>query len=392
MIKVSSVHRFFVLYIFTSLLLPFFPNTIGLRFDQFFLYSFGIMFFIFFGRVKNLLKIPFKFFKIITPLFFIFLISFLSHFYNQNSFQNILSTIENLINPIFLFILFIVIFYCDRYRTDLKNRLIKSLILFLIVNTIFQIISAFFDVSSIMNFYGANEEDSVWQRSYNLNRYIGFFSQPFEAGLAYSIGLLIILKKDIVLKNNFLLKFFIIVGGLITYSKFFFITLFLLFVGYFFKNDLKKVFIVSFVLIGPVIILNIDLIYDIFNLILFTRFQDGTVIYGLSYIYENHFFFGLGLVPLLNGEAFDSAYLQIFAISGIFGLILYLILLFKSSILVSNSNSQKFINLIFLIIIFFGSLGGPIFTANKANIFVITYIILYNKLYQEITNNKYEKI
>ncbi|MDA9827703.1 hypothetical protein N9C11_05635 [Flavobacteriaceae bacterium] len=260
--------------------------------------------------------------------------------------------------------------------------------MFLIVNTIFQIISVFIDVSPIMNFYGVNEESSVWQRSYNLNRYIGFFSQPFEAGLAYSIGLLIILKKEILYKNNFLLKLFITVGGLITYSKFFFVTLFLAILGYFFKNDLKKVFIVSFVLICSIIILNIDLIYDIFNLILFTRFQDGTVIYGLSYIYENYFFFGQGLIPTVNGEPLDSAYLQIFAVSGIFGIIFYLILLFKSSILVSNSNSQKFINSIFLIIIFFGSLGGPIFTANKANIFVITYIILYNKLSQEITNNK----
>lgn len=390
MIKVSSIHRFFVLYIFTSLLLPFFPNTIGLRFDQFFLYSFGIMFFIFFGRFKNLLKIPFKFFKIISPLFFIFLISFFSHFYNQNSFQNTLSTIENLINPIFLFILFIVIFYCDRNKVDLKKRLIKSLILFLILNTIFQIISVFLDVSQLMNFYGMNEENSVWLRSYKLSRYIGFFSQPFEAGLAYSIGLLIILKKDVIRKNNFLLKFFITVGGLITYSKFFFISLFLVVLGYFFKNDLKKVLIASFLFTSIVVVLNFNLIYDIFNLILFTRFQDGTVIYGLNYIYENYFFFGQGLFPFVNDEPVDSAYLQIFAVSGIFGLIFYLILLFKSSILVSNSNSQKFINSIFLIIIFFGSLGGPIFTANKANIFVITYIILYNKLFQEITNNKDE--
>ena len=100
MIKASSIHRFFMVYIITSLLLPFFPNTIGLRFDQFFLYLFGIIFLIFFGRLQNLFKIPYKFLKFILPLFFILLISFLSHIFNQNSFQNALSTIENLIKSL----------------------------------------------------------------------------------------------------------------------------------------------------------------------------------------------------------------------------------------------------------------------------------------------------
>jgi hypothetical protein len=114
--------------------------------------------------------------------------------YAPESSYKLVSSLENYIQPIAVIALVLCWTSFGSY-TELSgffNRLCRVFILLLCLNSLLAILSIFFDLYFVVRPFVEScfGSTSVAQEGMTMGRYSGIFNQPFESGVAYSLGVL----------------------------------------------------------------------------------------------------------------------------------------------------------------------------------------------------------
>ena len=376
------LNRVLVTFMICSFIFPAIHFFIALRVDQLLAYVIFLLNIIHFSFDPQRFLISKRNFWIIIFFLALVLLALLSSLINGIGINTqILAALDNLLNPAVITFFLIVLLSHRKYEPLRFQYVVNCIVYFLVINSCFSLLSMFIDVTWFVNsYYGSGDPDasSVWQRSYVLNRFIGFFSQPFEAGLAYSSGLLIFLR-GFSLKNKlnyWIIGCTIVLGGIISTSKVFYLTGFMIVLFEIFKNNLKVLAIFFILFIGFIY----NLLIDAIQFLLYSRYvETSNFIDDVMHIWNANSLLGLGLVSSVSDNALDNAYLQIFMFSGLSGVIIYLILLIRMRPAVTSNLRHRSFNLIFLVLLVLGGLGSPTITANKANFFLLFYSVYYGR-------------
>lgn len=270
------------------------------------------------------------------------------------------------------------------------------------------VLSLFLDLSWIESFYSVGGEAGVWSQAKSLGRYTGLFNQPLEAGVFYSTALFVVVFiTHSSVKVNWNKTFFlvlIVAGGALSLSKNFMVvgsvlSLYLLY------SLSKKVFFRTLVVA----------LFAIFLIgLAFLTFSEDSLYFieSLIDIYEND-----GLMSAMTAGRFggfegektdveilfsrlfdispltgfgvntqlplDNGYLEYGYQGGIFAMMsnvmFFVVLLFYSLRSVSDYSKLLFVLAIYGLI---ASMGGPVITANRANIsyvFCICICLYYSR-------------
>ena len=245
---------------------------------------------------------------------------------------------------------------------------------------------------------------TVAERAFRSARYTGIFSSPLEAGLYMSVGLL--LSAYLVVNNykkilGYYGLIFISFGGLMSVSKVMIVGIILtvLFLLWNLKkrNYLKICFIFIFFSLLVFILNTIYLDYfeplkniqkyypwnwnedtDVLKLLTAKRFsnnEEGTLIIKFR---ENPMIFGGGF---RNYGTVDSAFLEVWLIGGVIGLLLLSLILIYP--IYKGWRNKKFIDgklMFFLGLLFtIASIGAPAITKNRVSIvyFIILSVLIF---------------
>jgi hypothetical protein len=247
----------------------------------------------------------------------------------------------------------------------------------------------------ILGFWVHTDIDGVWAQSLVVGRYNGIFNQPLEAGVFYGTGALaatyllhIGRHKNLI----FLALILIFIGGAATFSKNFVVLgagLSILF-AYWTRVASKIQVVILGIFVFSIIFValqrNPDYLESFYQL-----YADGGILLAVTAgrlgsqdtevsllfgeLWSNgSWLSGLGLgsyIPLDNG------YLEYFYQGGIVSLAGYLLFLF-CFLLISVVN-LKFTagKLLFILVVFIAlaSIGGPVITANRANLVLILLLV-----------------
>lgn len=258
---------------------------------------------------------------------------------------------------------------------------------------IISIYSVFFDSANFLSHWVSNnEEDSVWVQANSLGRFTGLFNQPLEAGVFFftsSICSLIIchIKKTFDLKYSIFLCFSII-GGLLSLSKNFSLLGIPLLLFFCLKTRMigyKKAILIFL----PAIILIASYLFIFNNAYLesfITLYSDDGLLSAVSAgrygsdgadvansfndVLNGHLGLGFGLGSKLP---LDSGFLEYLYQGGIFSLIGYI--LFIGRLFIQSVSIKPLLekNVSFIVCLYMigASFGGPVITANRANIILI---------------------
>lgn len=379
---------------------------LGLRLEHLLIYSFFLLILCSFKSTYNR-----TLFLSMLPLLFSFLITIFFDLITGVKIREggVFSSIDNLLEPVLL--IFIFSYFLNKSFDDKDFKILLQLIVFISVFAGFiSLLTIFFDLEFILKFFVSDIEgdESLWKQVLSLGRYTGFFSQPLEAGVFFtgSFFSLIYLRKIYFIKNwVFYFSFFVIfIGGVISLSKNFYIvglgmTFFLY--GQLSSWTLKKYLTIIFVSFSFFSSILFFFIFDFGNYLnsLFSLYEsegltnaitagrfggDGiTDVELLFYKFLNEgFFMGFGLgthLPLDNG------FLEFAYQGGIFALIGFLLFIgfiFVKALFNYKKATSKFL-LVLILYILLSSIGGPVLTANRANIIFIFLIsatlVLSNK-------------
>jgi hypothetical protein len=338
---------------------------------------------------------------IIIILIILFLIPFMMLLYNNIYTLKTLASIENYLQPIAVII---IVCYGCKHNNLRINKLIYLFLFLLCLNTAFSVISIFIDTDKAMSFFlrtGSTEGViPVGLSVMSQSRYTGIFNQPFTAGLAYSVGLIVIMYLYSCKKSHFflgLLTIIVFIGGIITVSKVFFplscfIALYMLFQYKAIMNIL--ILLGLFLIVLSVLPLFWDNMYFSRLLVipnsvnafleLYTSGRLGISNVNFNYaeiIYNDSFFIGYGYAT--NTYAPDSAYVDYLSQSGVIGVCLYIALLgylgfsvFRSRI---NRNQKILLRGLFYLLILSG-VGAPVLTINRVSIIIL--VLITSLLYQ----------
>lgn len=376
----------------------------GFRSDHFFLYStFLILLFYFIWCCKldaEILKLSFLF---LSPFVSILISDFIvKPNYRDASF---LQSSENILNPFIIF--FVYSFFISKLN---KFLFYKYFMVFSFIVSFLSIYSYFSPNAFIFNFFttDVNDENSVRYQSFLIGRYLGIFNQPIEAGLFHGlVGIFLtylflikIFNKPILI-SAFFLNF---VAGLLSLSKTFYILslLIILLMLFVFNKKMVLFYITAFLCLlffilflffkGNSYFLSLFSLYDDYGLIMALsagRIGETTDVINLfKNVIEFSPLIGFGFgthLPLDNG------YLEYFYQGGCFAVLPILYFLFSQLYKFSkkfNSNEGKFM-ICFYIFLIIANLGGPVFTANKANILVIGLITIHNINVNKTWNKSY---
>ncbi len=221
-------------YIILSLILisafgPYIFRNSGVRLEHLIIYPLAVILLI--RYFLNPKKATPRIYHIILTLWLllIFWLILITYFTKETFSFFIIAEMENMIQPLAL--LFILGELLKELSFDEQIKFLKVaawvIIILLALNAILSIATIFVDTWSIVHWFlrGDNFLETVWGRSLTNGRYLGIFNQPFEAGLAYSIGLLLwvylLLRQK---AGSFLLLnvgILLIAGGLLSISKVF---------------------------------------------------------------------------------------------------------------------------------------------------------------------------
>lgn len=386
----------------------------GIRVDQLILYPSSVLFFLISALTKQ--KILKKYFNIFILWLFIVVVGLIVTIvtYSDGEIFKIIGDTESFVQPLALMVLFmfLTIKPSELNVSNQLQRAGKVLIVMLSLNTVFIFVSLFTDITRIgLYFWGGTEDLSVAARAMTNGRFSGIFNQPMEAGVMYSIGLLIWLylsEKIRITKLRYIIGLcLIVIGGLITVSKvFLFGGLPLFFIGLLFnKKKSRMIFSLTFWLIMLGYIANLFLIktwsgYDyllrfsnsnenFIQLITAGRYggQDSELSIYFSEVWHSSPIYGRGFGVT---HTYDSGYFRVFAVGGSIDLIVYLVILlgfivFGLKFLRQNrfkSESKLFVMLVILII---GSdFGSPTLTLHRITIVLWIFIgMLYQYYYAE---------
>lgn len=312
---------------------------------------------------RKAFKIPSVFFLTFFFSTLILIVASFSSLRNNLSLVDNINAFNNLIAPLLVLTIFSG-FLNNPIRIELIRKIQNHIVFLVLVNSIIALISIFLDFSIVYQFIQGSET-SVLIRSYNLGRYLGFFLQPFEAGVIYILGTYYALE----LKFNWKISLLIIISGILTHSKVYYLFLPLL-------VFLKLNFRWRVILFAPIVSLLIGVMItyhsEVYSYILEPRFgirsDFGQIV---SYIVRDNFFAGLGVVSNPFDSPVDSSYLHIFVTSGLFGLFTYCLIMvylfFNNIVLWGFKNGS----ILLFFLLFLCALAGPVFFSFNLSFFVL---------------------
>lgn len=302
------------------------------------------------------------------------------------------ASLDNILQPALLVFIYACLLEKSSIEAVLKSG-VTVLVWSAVCMACIALLSFFFDISEFTQYFVSRDgmvEESVWYAATNVGRYSGIFNQPLEAGSFYSTALigLVMLNRLFEYKG---LKYiiamgFICIGGLLSLSKSFVVlgviistVLFLsfghrrwyiyllallslvlgfFFIAYFFSNNAYRDSFVS--------------LYQndgFLALVTAGRFgsEDTEVQRLFTLFFQDGFFsgFGLGAQATLDNGFLEYAYQ-----GGMLALFLYC-LFFVIGLTYSISNFDiGYSRVVFALLIYglLASVGGPVLTANRANI------------------------
>jgi hypothetical protein len=356
--------------------------------------------------------------------------------WNGTGLKAIVAELDNFFEP------FIVMFACyllleKKTKLQMEERfekVAKTLVGFLIVNTFLSLISIFFNVNTIESTVGLvgkyfwGGENSVAVAAMQNGRYSGVFNQPFEAGIAYTLGVLawIYIVRNRKIKSIELISILVLfLGGIFTISKAFIFVGILVFSIVFLsiknlRNQAKLV--VPFLIISlPTVMfllrkpwglglqyflrfIRVDS-YENGALNLFTAGRFGgnnatqtkaferVITQDSSAFYHKVIGNGFGTQAMYDDTSF-----HFFSVGGIIGILflacILVLLIAKSILFIKRSNfsveSKLFAGIVLMILL--DCFGGPIFTVNRSSSILWLMILMLLQFYDESQQNGISKI
>ncbi len=357
-------------------------------------------------------KFNFKILKLSIPLFIAFLAVLISDYVNNPKFRDgsLISGIDNLSQPIL--VLITMSYFINRSSFDYL-KILRSLIFFGVFIGIINILSIFIDLSLLFQYFIADIDDDngLWNQVLSLGRYIGLFSQPFEAGIFFAICLFsfvfINTNKEKITFWQYSTFLILLTGGLITLSKNFY--LLGLCLSFFLFARLSSWSLKKSILIFTIIIICIIILLVLFYNLLGNYLQSLVEIYSSDGLFSaltagrfgggestnveilfsevvNEKFYGFGIGTKLP---LDNGFLEYFYQGGFFALLGYLffILYILYFFILHNDKKESFLLFTLVMFIFLASFGGPVLTANRSNIFLL---VLLSATIYKLNNYKYD--
>ncbi len=394
---------------------PLISNKLGIGIEHITIYSFFI-----FSIFKSMsyyakIKAPIEIFLLLFIFInFILWTSTVTLFSDESlNFSKFVGPLENNIQPVALIFILIVFLSFKNLKTRLSFLENSSLLIciMLCLNSLVSISEIFVDTWSFVKYFVRFDDltqFSVWTNAASMGRYSGIFNQPFEAGLAYSVGLGAWLYRFGINRQynyfNIILILGIVVGGMLTVSKVFIAGGIPLAILYFFilnglgsflnfRNFFKILFVLLISL--PLLLQFVDswsgfsyfsrlfnkdtYSEDFYYAITAGRFgtEETQVQHLFNKTYEEYplYGFGFGHFPVL-----DNGYLAFFYQGGFIGLILYLSMLsiiFLSGVKYSLMKKKAGFLLLYLSILIIGAdFGAPVLTINRSSILMWILVVL----------------
>jgi hypothetical protein len=385
----------------------------GFRIEHLVIYS---LFFLVLTLFFNGLTVNKSVFYLCIPLFFSFVVTISFDLITGEKVRdgNVFSSVDNLLQSTLL--IFIFSFLIGNSFDEEKFE--KILILFVKISFfagIISILTIFIDLEFLLKYFVSitDDEDNLWKQVMSLGRYTGIFSQPLEAGIYFSCSLfsLIYLNKKCNLKGFYFWGLFVVIftAGIITLSKNFYllgIVMAFVFYGQLSKWPISKYFLILVSFVSILMIVFIFVISDFgnyFNSLLslyetnglasavtagrFGGSESTDVEILFNQFYRDGLFMGFGLgthLPLDNGFL-EYAYQG--GVLSLLGYMCFILLGFFKSLNKRHKSSSLFLRILVLYV-FLSSIGGPVITANRANI-IIVFLICATVALSNKTSNFY---
>jgi hypothetical protein len=270
-------------------------------------------------------------------------------------------------------------------------------------NTCVSLYGTFGDITPVAQLFWSTTDpmDAVAARAAEMGRQTGLFNQPFEAGLAYSLGLfsLSYLRASCRLSgwSGSIMLGLILVGGLLTVSKVFLlvglpIAIFSHFMGEAsgrtsFKTRLVTALCLLVALVSLAAAVPPEASDRLRQLVSFQTSEDPVALYSAgrfgeggsmklvySLVIENSPALGFGLRGI-DGVAYDNAWIEMLVMAGLIGAALYSLVLVIMVLGVVRrrtimSASARMLSGSLLGLLVFAGLGGPALTANRAAVLI----------------------
>ena len=398
----------------------------GIRLDQFMVYLL-LLLLILIGRIRIINDRSLLAILMLTG--FIFTVPLISTVikFEYISLTLLVSQIENYLTPVIILIL-ISSLASNKSKIEIDEifkKIINIFLIFLSLNTLLSIYLLVSGDESLLALFTGSREVTMRDDydagttaasiALGAGRVTGVFTQVFEAGTAYAMGFVslayIHMREPEKIFRNILFFFFILVGGMLTFSKIFFVIGLLAFVYFLGLIRTIKVSIAIVPLLGLVFLFfpeleiagiqfgkgirNITRLFDVtsgdfISIVTSGRFgEESLITQGMETVLVQSPLIGFGYGSI---ETSDFSLYEVISLGGILGLIGYLAML--GFLLMSSFFQKDLMTRDFLIainfIILFSSLGGPIITANRISIIfwiLIPLLILRAKNKQSVLSS-----
>lgn len=360
-------------------------------------------------------KVSFNYKSILFYYIYIFIYIYILMITLSNG-NSILAGTKNWLDPLIVLTIFNILLNENFKKICYENliyKISKLMIFLLSINTLWSILTMFLDTSLINGFFwGADLANG--SKANTMGRFSGVFIQPIEAGIIYSIGLLLfwyLLTRKRKISFGQLISFLLIIsGGIFSVSKVFIfcgIPLFIVLATCFL--NFSKTFKISIFIILSYIILSfyLNMYWDGFDY--FLRFFDNTgnnsiidLLTAGRFNGENSQQFML-ISNFTSGElifgrgfgadiTYDSLIFYLISVGGIILLIIgityVLFLLSKAVKNLSLKNNLDVFFLAFIFLIIASNFGAPVFFLNRINLVVFLFISLFQHYIKDVKLRK----
>jgi len=404
---ISSTFKNYPIIILVSAFTPYISPTSGIKGDNIIIYLFASL-----ALVILITRQKFMFNKNLTIIFVIWVSVFIFLFTRTIfgggfiSSYALIAEIKNFSQPVAIMFIFLVMFFREKFEyIDLLLKRASIVLIFLLnINTIWIFLGMSFDLLNI-NQYFVRE---VALKAAGNNRFSGFFNQPMEAGIAYSVGLFswmyLVSKKHINVKMKYVIMLALIfVGGIVSVSKIFiFGGIGIFFLNLIFRKNFLKKSKNLFLWIPIIIPISVTYLSNnwqggsYFNrLFMFENIKEQGFInlitagrFGgessqqkklMGMIWESSPFIGQGMG---SQKIYDSAFFHFFSSGGLIALSMYILVIFYLIVISLNffiynyirEEAVYFFNIVAIIIL--ASFGSPILTINRASVIIWVFVAL----------------
>jgi len=257
--------------------------------------------------------------------------------------------------------------------------------------------SVLFDMTTLLSLWVNIDDESVWSQTIAIGRFTGLFNQPLEAGVFFSVALLAVLYlfKSCPRERIFngLGLALILIGGLLSLSKNFIVLGQALGLAFAVSIHLLSIRVALLLcataamgFIALIIEINPNYVHSLIDL-----FEDGNLLMALtagrlgssdtevSQLFaqlwtQGHWVYGRGVGSQLP---LDNGYLEYFYQGGVLALCGYAVSLVALALPAVAHARRIEGKLLFYLLLFvvIASLGGPVLTANRANVALILLMV-----------------